>query len=260
LRSASGSAFLRLRAAEDRTLSPAGKAVDDAITSRRSIRAFLPIPVERAMVEHLLAVASRAPSGTNMQPWQVYALAGASKDRLADAVVAAHAAGEAEHNPEYTYYPDPFFEPYLGRRRKVGWDLYGLLGIERGEKERTHQQHARNFRFFDAAVGMIFTIDRRLRIGSWLDYGMFLENIMVAARGHGLDTCVQAAFASYPGPIRRHLALGEDQVIICGMSLGYADPDAVENTLATDRAPPHSFCRFMGFDDAAGAGPADPLR
>ncbi len=217
--------------------------VDAAITSRRSVRGFLPSPVPRALVEHILDMAARAPSGTNMQPWAAHVLTGAALERFCDTMEAAFLRGE-EETRDYRYYPDRFFEPYLGRRRDVGWGLYGLLGIAKGDVEPMRRQHARNFRFFGAPVGMIFTIDRRLEIGSWLDYGMFLENICVAARGRGLDTCPQAAFASFPHTIRRALGLDEWQVVVCGMALGHADPDEPANALQTTRAPANQFARF----------------
>ncbi len=219
--------------------------VDEAIASRRSLRAFLPTPVPKSVVEDILRVASRAPSGTNMQPWKVYVVAGDTKARLTEAILKDFFDQSAEHKQEYKYYPDRFPEPYQSRRRKVGWDLYGLLGIEKGDSERMQKQHARNHMFFDAPVGMIFTIDRVLEIGSWLDYGMFLENIMVAARGRGLDTCPQAAFAPYHTIIREVLGVPEEEIVICGMSLGYADDDAVENSLKTERAPVADFTTFF---------------
>jgi nitroreductase len=225
-------------------MTDASNPVDDAIASRRSIRAFLPTPVPRRTVEEILAVSSRAPSGTNMQPWKVHVVTGAAKDRLATTVRNAFLDRRGGHEQEYKYYPDRFPEPYLTRRRKVGWDLYGLLGIEKGDTERMRQQHARNHIFFDAPVGMIFTIDRALEIGSWLDYGMFLENIMVAARGRGLDTCPQAAFAPFHKVIRAELGIPESEIVICGMSLGYGDPDAPENALVTERAPVGEFATF----------------
>jgi nitroreductase len=225
-------------------MTDASNPVDDAIASRRSIRAFLPTPVSRRTVEEILAVSSRAPSGTNMQPWKVHVVTGSAKDRLAASVRNAFLDRRGGHEQEYKYYPDRFPEPYLTRRRKVGWDLYGLLGIERGDTERMRQQHARNHIFFDAPVGMIFTIDRALEIGSWLDYGMFLENIMVAARGRGLDTCPQAAFAPFHKVIRAELAIPESEIVICGMSLGYGDPGAPENGLVTERAPVGEFATF----------------
>jgi nitroreductase len=222
--------------------------VDDAITSRRSIRRFLPDPVPATTLEAILDAAARAPSGTNMQPWRGYALAGPAKDALIQAVQAVFDAGEAGHSQEVRYYPDTFFEPYLSRRRAIGWDLYGKLGIARGEAAKMKAQHRRNFQFFDAPVGMIFTIDRRLATGSWLDYGMFLQNVMTAARGLGLDTCAQAAWSHYHRAIRPVLGLADEETVVCGMALGYADPDAVENTLVTTRAPARSFMRFDGFN------------
>ncbi|RKK05620.1 nitroreductase [Pseudoroseomonas wenyumeiae] len=225
---------------------PAGAAgaVEAALHARRSVRAFLPQPVEPALVERLLAAAARAPSGTNMQPWRVHVVTGAARDRLCDALVEAHLAGQGEADPDYAYYPPQFFEPYLSRRRKLGWDLYGLLGIGKGDKERMRQQHGRNFRFFDAPVGMIMTIDRRLEIGSWLDYGMFLQGLATAAVAHGLGTCPQAAFAEHHRTIRRLLPIGEGEVVVCGMALGYPDWNAPENRLVTERVPVADFTTF----------------
>jgi nitroreductase len=220
--------------------------VDAAITSRHSIRAFLPTPISRETVEAILNVAARAPSGANTQPWLIHAMAGAELDRFRDAVEGAFLAGVQEAR-EYQSFTDPVFEPYLSRRREVGLGLYARLGIEKGDRERTGQQHARNFRFFDAPVGMICTIDRRLAIGSWVDLGIFLQNIAITARGRGLDTCMQAAFASFPFTIRRVLGLPEEQAIVCGIALGHADPNAVENGLETTRVPASEFASFRGF-------------
>nr|WP_279343135.1 nitroreductase [Geothrix paludis] len=222
-------------------------AVDAAITSRRSMRAFLPTPVPRAVVEDILRVASRAPSGTNIQPWQVHVLTGAAKARLCDRILAIYEdpAELARHEREYEYYPREWTSPYLERRRKVGWDLYGLLGIEKTDKAGMHAQHGRNFRFFDAPVGLIFSIDRIMQVGSWLDYGMFLEAIMVAARARGLHTCPQAAFTQFHRVIAEELAFRPDQMLVCGMALGYANPAAVENRLETERAPVAEFARFV---------------
>lgn len=218
-------------------------AVEEAVAQRRSVRAFLDTPVARETVERILALAARAPSGTNMQPWKVHVVTGAARDRLSAAVLAAF-DGPEKHTNEWAYYPKEFREPYRSRRRKVGWDLYGLLGIARGEAERMHAQHGRNFRFFDAPVGMIFSIDRHLEIGSWLDYGMFIQNVMVLARAHGLETCPQAAFAGFHKVIRAELGLDDEQVVVCGLSLGYADWSAPENTLITERVPLAEFVSF----------------
>ena len=223
-------------------------AVEAAITSRRSIRAFLPKPVAQADVEHLLDIAARAPSGSNIQPWKVHALAGTALKRLCDALMAEHASGITPES-EYQYYPRKFFEPSHSRRRKGGWDLYGLLGIGKGEHERMRAQHGRNLIFFDAPVGLIFTIHRDLEQGSWLDYGMFLQNVMVAARGMGLDTCPQAAFMPYHRTIQTKLEIPPEEMLVCGMALGYADPAAVENGLMTERAPAREFGRFVGWGE-----------
>lgn len=222
-------------------------AVDAAITSRRSIRAFLPTPVERATIEDILRVASRAPSGTNTQPWQVWVLTGARRQRLSQRILAVHDDPQerALHTEEYAYYPKVWQSPYIDRRRKVGWDLYGLLGIGKADKVRMHAQHGRNYAFFDAPVGLIFTIDRVMEVGSWLDYGMFLQNIMIAARARGLDTCPQAAFTQFHRIIADELGLPPQQMVVCGMSLGYADPAAVENTLVSEREPVAGFARFL---------------
>ncbi|HZW19837.1 nitroreductase [Noviherbaspirillum sp.] len=223
------------------------KFVDAAITSRRSIRAFLPTPVAREDIEAILDVASRAPSGTNCQPWKVYVLTGAARERLSGEILRAHndPCAAKEHTEEYAYYPREWVAPYIDRRRKVGWDLYTLLGLSRDNKAGMHAQHGRNYRFFDAPVGMIFTIDRVLETGSWLDYGMFLQNIMVAARGRGLDTCPQAAFTRYHRIIAKELALPENEMVVCGMSLGFADPDKIENSLVTERVPVSAFTKFV---------------
>jgi nitroreductase len=223
-------------------------AVDHAITSRRSIRRFLPTPVPRETIEAILQVASRAPSGTNTQPWQVHVLTGNSRQGLVDKIMAAYndpAQAEA-HQPEYDYYPPKWTSPFIDRRRKVGWDLYGLLDIGKADKERMQAQQGRNFAFFDAPVGLIFSINRIMGKGSWLDYGMFLQNVMVAARARGLDTCPQAAFNHYHGIIGEHLGLdAEQEMVVVGMSLGYADPTAIENTLLTEREPVSQFAKFL---------------
>jgi nitroreductase len=222
-------------------------AVDQAITSRRSIRAYLPTPVPRQTIEDILAVASRAPSGTNTQPWKVYVLTGAARQRLSARICAAHddPAQRSQHAEEYAYYPTEWRAPYVDRRRKVGWDLYSLLGIGKTDKARMHAQHARNYTFFDAPVGLIFTIDRVMQQGSWLDYGMFLQNIMVAARARGLDTCPQAAFTQFHRLIAQELGLPPEEMVVCGMALGHADPAAIENTLVTEREPVAGFARFL---------------
>jgi len=226
------------------TPSPAEIAVDAAIESRRSLRAYLDKPVPRDVIERILEVAARAPSGTNMQPWHVHVLTGAARDALANAVCAAFDTEPQAHEYEYDYYPSEFFEPYLGRRRKVGFDLYKLVGIAKGDAVAMRAQHRRNFEFFGAPVGMIFTIDRRLGKGSWFDYGMFLQNVMVAARARGLDTCPQAAWAQFHRVIAEQLQLPPEQMVVCGLALGYADDSDPANRLVTERAPVGEFAVF----------------
>ena len=222
-------------------------AVDAAIASRRSLRAFLPKLVPRQTIEDILAVAARSPSGTNTQPWKVYVLTGEAKTGLSQKIQAAFVdpVERAAHTDEYDYYPTEWKSPFIDRRRKVGWDLYGLLDIAKTDKARMHAQHGRNYDFFGAPVGLMFTIDRVMRQGSWLDYGMFVQNIMVAARARGLDTCPQAAFTQYHRIISEHIGAGANEQVVCGMSLGFADPDAIENTLVTERDPVNAFTRFL---------------
>ncbi len=222
-------------------------AVEEAITTRRSVRAFLPTPVPRATIERILEVAARAPSGTNTQPWKTYVLTGAPLQAMSDRLIAAYDDPDerALHTEEYAYYPTEWRAPFIDRRRKVGWDLYALLGIAKTDKERMHAQHRRNYKFFDAPVGLMFTIDRVMRQGSWLDFGMFLQSVMVAARGHGLDTCPQAAFTQFHRIIMAELGAPDNEQLVCGMSLGVADPQAVENRLVTEREPVSSFATFL---------------
>jgi len=219
-------------------------AVDGAIISRRSVRGFLPRPVARKAIDEILSVAARAPSGTNMQPWRVHVLCGESRQRLVDALLHAFDKEAGQHSNEYKYYPDVFFEPYLGRRRKVGLDLYSLVGVGKGDMVGRRAQSRKNYQFFGAPVGMIFTMNRNLNAGSWLDYGMFLQNIMIAARVRGLDTCAQGAFNLFHKVIRKELSLPEEDMVICGMALGYEDPQASENALQTERVPLDEFVIF----------------
>jgi nitroreductase len=226
-------------------------AVEQAIESRQSTRQFLSTVVPRATIERLLEVASRAPSGTNTQPWKVHVLQGASKDALVGKVCQAHDALRAnpelaaEYKEEYDYYPEKWVSPYIDRRRENGWSLYGLLGITKGDKDKMHAQHQRNFRFFDAPVGLMFTIDRVMGRGSLMDYGMFLQNLMVAARGHGLHTCPQAAWNGFAKIILPHIGAGADEMLVCGMSLGFADETALVNTFRTPRVSAAEFTTWL---------------
>ena len=218
--------------------------VEEAITGRRSIRAFLPKPVPRALIERIMTIAGRAPSGSNVQPWRVWVLEGAVRDEICRELVARYDRNEVGAR-EYNYYPVNWREPYLARRRACGWGLYGTLGIGREDKTRMHEQHARNYTFFDAPVGLIFSIDRDLEQGSWLDYGMFLQSIMVAARAFGLETCPQAAWLIFHDILQRRLAIPDTQMIVCGMALGYADPSDKVNTFTPDRMPAAEFVTWV---------------
>nr|WP_315218787.1 nitroreductase [uncultured Duganella sp.] len=230
--------------------TPEQQAVDAAITSRRSIRAYTPQPVAREDILQILQVAGRAPSGTNTQPWKVYVLEGERKQELSSAILAIHNDPEQAklHTEEYAYYPREWVSPYIDRRRKVGWDLYALLGLTRENKAGMAAQHGRNYEFFGAPVGLIFTIDRIMEQGSWLDYGMFLQSVMVAARGRGLDTCPQAAFTQYHRVIGSVLNIPENETVVCGMALGYADTTKIENSLITERMRVEEFVKFVVMD------------
>ena len=228
------------------SLADLRQAVDWALVTRRSVRAFLGTPVPRQEIESILDAARYSASGVNMQPWQVHVVTGESKARLSAAIkeIDDDPAQTAALEDPYDYYPREWVRPYLDRRRKVGWSLYGLLGIEKGDKERMHAQHGRNYSFFDAPVGLFFTIDRAMGEGSLLDTGMFLQSVMIAARGHGLHTCPQAAFLKFHQVIASELRIPESHMLVCGMSLGYADEASIENTLVTDREPVHAFTTF----------------
>jgi len=227
-------------------LPPSGVAVARALVSRRSVRGFQGTPVPRSVVLSILQLAARAPSGTNCQPWKVYVCMGAPRDALAQELVAAHFAATGEYVEEYAYYPKSWREPYLGRRRKLGWDLYGLLGIAKGDRDATARQHARNYSFFGAPVGLFFTLDRDLELGSWLDTGMFIQSVMIAARAYDLHTCPQAAFTPFHRIVRRHLAIPDTEVLLCGMALGHLDGTEIANALNTEREPATGFTRFVG--------------
>ena len=211
--------------------------VDLAMTSRRSVRAFLDTPVSREVVEDILRVAVRAPSGTNIQPWKMYVLHGAKRDELVKAVLHAHNTEPQNHQTEYDYYPKTWREPYLGRRRKIGWDMYGLLGIGKGDKAKMHAQHGDNYTFFGAPVGIMFTIDTEMEYGSWLDSGMLIQNVMTAARGRGLDTCPQQSWSTYHRVVKPIVGIPEGETLMCGLALGYEDRSAPINRLVTVREP-----------------------
>jgi nitroreductase len=232
-------------------LSAVLNPVDSAITSRMSARAFTQQAVPRALLEQILEVSSRAPSGTNTQPWKVYVLQGASRDSLVNKICTAHDAVRANpelannYKEEYDYYPTQWISPFIDRRRENGWSLYGLLGIGKADKDKMHAQHQRNYKFFDAPVGLMFTVNRVMGRGSLLDVGMLLQNVMVSARGHGLHTCPQAAWNGFANIIMPHIGAGEDEMLVCGMALGYADETDKVNTFHTPRVPAAEFTTWL---------------
>jgi nitroreductase len=225
--------------------------IDDVIQARMSARAFTSEMPSHELIQHILHVASRAPSGTNTQPWKVYVLEGNILAELCHKVCDAYEA--ISQNPEladqykeaYSYYPEKWFSPYIDRRRENGWSLYGLLGIEKGEKEKMFLQHQRNFQFFDAPLGLFFTIHRDLGTGSILDYGMFLQNIMISAQSHGLASCPQAAWNKFSKIILPTIGAGEEEMLVCGMALGYADQSDRINTFQTPRAKVEEFTTWL---------------
>lgn len=234
--------------------APANKAsetVEHAIRSRVSMRAFTQQAVSREIIADVLELAARAPSGTNTQPWKTYVLQGATRDGLVSKVCAAHDAVRADpslaaqYREEYDYYPTEWVSPFIDRRRENGWSLYGLLGITKGDKDAMHAQHQRNYKFFDAPVGLMFTVDKVMGRGSLLDYGMFLQNVMLAARAHGLHTCPQAAWNGFANIILPHIGAGDNEMMVCGMALGYIDEADKVNTFYTPREPAQSFTTWL---------------
>ena len=214
----------------------------EAITSRRSIRAFTDQQVPDELIRTILADAARAPSGTNIQPWNIIVLQGDARKDLVDAVQAAFDEGDRQSQDQY--YPTEFVEPYLARRRKIGWDLYGILGIEKGDYDKMAAQHRKNYEFFGAPVGIFFTLHETMRAGGWMDLGLYLANVMALAREHGLDTCPQAAWQEFGLVVEAHLGLPADQKMVVGLALGYEDTEAIVNTLRTERAPLEEFVEF----------------
>lgn len=217
----------------------------EAIRARGSTRAFLPTAVPRRLLRELIAAAGFAPSGSNIQPWHVHVASGAVRDSLC-ARVAAAARGGPEPAMSYAYYPSQWREPYLARRRACGWGLYGTLGIGRADREAAQAQQLRNFLLFDAPVGLFFTIDRDLNLGSWLDYGMYVQTLMLAATSLGLATCPQASWLAYEPLVREELSLRDEEQLVCGLALGYADPGAAVNRFRPAREPADAFVTWHG--------------
>ena len=219
--------------------------VSEAISGRQSIRAFdSERPVARETILEILSTAGRAPSGSNIQPWHVYVVSGEIKEQITRVCSERYLSGD-EGDAEYHYYPRVWREPYIGRRRQTGFGLYGLLGIERKDTAAVQAYRVRNYQFFDAPVGLFFTIDRDMELGSWLDYGMFLQSVMLSLRELGLESCAQQAFCPYHDDIMPLLDAPEDQMMVCGMSLGYPQRDALINSYRTQRLEAGDFTRFV---------------
>lgn len=219
--------------------------VFEAARTRRSIRGYKRDPVPAGTLREIVAAGRHAPSGSNIQPWRVHVLTGETLQRLGTAIQQAFLTDEPGHHRDYDYYTDPIGEPYLARRRQCGWGLYSTLGIARGEHEKSKTYRARNYNFFGAPAGLVFTIGRELERGSWLDYGMFIQTLMLAARARGLHTCPEASIASYPDIVRRELGIGDEQIVICGMAMGYADPDDIINTFQPPRIDVDDYAVFL---------------
>ncbi len=232
-------------------LSEQIRHVDDAISSRHSVRAFLNTPVKKQDVLDILSVASRAPSGTNTQPWKVYVVTGDTRQKMIDQVCQAqielfsNPALADQYQETFAYYPDTWISPFIDRRRENGWGLYGLLGIQKGEKEKMAAQQLRNYQLFDAPVALYFTVNKAMGIGSKMDISMMIQNVMVAARARELDTCPQAAWNPFHAIVLDVLQAPEDEELVCTVALGYADPEHIVNTFITPREPAENFTVFL---------------
>ncbi len=215
--------------------------VSEAIATRKTIRAFLSDPVPPATIREILVAAARAPSGGNLQPWRVYMLIGPARDELVRRVKVKRAETPMGDVPEYHIYPPELTEPYKTRRTRVGEMMYATMGIPREDRASRLKFFAGNWEFFGAPAGLIITIDRQMQQGQWSDLGMFLQNIMLLAREHGLHTCPQEAWAPFHKVIREYLSVPENEMIFCGMGIGYADEKAPVNSLVSERAPFEEF-------------------
>ncbi len=225
--------------------------VDSVITARHSVRAFLDTPVDTQTIKDILTVASRAPSGTNTQPWKVYVVTGDTRAQLIDNIFAAKQAiaddpSLADKFQEtFPYYPTEWISPFIDRRRENGWGLYGLLGIQKGDKEKMAAQQDRNFKLFDAPVGLFFTVNKVMGTGSKMDIAMMIQNVMIAAKARGLDTCPQAAFNHFHSVVLETIGAGDDEELVCTVALGYADESDIVNTFITPRVPVDEFAVFL---------------
>jgi nitroreductase len=223
---------------------------DDVLHQRRAVRAFKPDPVPLALVRELLECARRAPSGTNIQPWKVHVVSGPVRDRLVAEVLAHRETNPPDASAEFPRARRP--DVYTQRARALGKAMYSLIGIPKGDQAANWAQWGRNYTFFDAPVGLIFTIDKALDQMSFLDTGMFIQNLLLAAKARGLDTCPQGAWNNYWTVTRRVLGVPDDQWIVCGVSLGWADETHPVNTLVAEREPIEAFATFHGFEEDAG--------
>ncbi|HUJ02248.1 MAG TPA: nitroreductase [Rhizomicrobium sp.] len=215
--------------------------VFDAVASRFSCRAFLPTPIPERTVRDILERGARAPSGGNVQPWRVYALMGEARDELVRRVAEARKQHPMGEPPEYKIYPPHLSEPFRTRRFRVGEAMYATMNIPREDKAARLQFFSRNWEFFGAPVGLIFTMDRQMQEGQWADLGMFMQNIMLLAREKGLHTCPQEAWATFHSVIRDYLSIPQNEMIFCGMAIGHADDTAPVNALVAERAPLEEF-------------------
>ena len=216
----------------------------EAIKTRKSIRAFKKKKVTLTTIEKILELASFSPSGSNTQPWNVHVLYGKSLEKFTKEMVNEFLKNNKKLKLERLNYMETYRAPYLNRRRKVGWDLYNLLGIKKGDYKKTLDFHSRNYKFFDAPVGLIFTIEKDLGWMSWLDYGMFIQNISLVSRSFGLHTCPQAAWGLVYKKANKLLNLEKNFTVHCGMAIGYEDKRNKVNSLKTERENIKKFCKF----------------
>ena len=220
--------------------------VKEAFVSRRSVRRFLPDSISKEKIENILEGAAFAPSGHNIQPWHVYVVQGKKKLSMTNSIIEAIKDGSAkEMKNEFDYYPTEWFEPFVSRRRAVGFELYNLLGIGRDDFEARDKQMQENFHFFGAPVGMFITMDRRLATGTFMDVGMFIQSILVGARGEGLHSCGQVAFTKFHTLIAEQLKFKENEMLVCGVSIGYEDTSAPENALRVEKLQYSDFTTFL---------------
>ncbi len=212
----------------------------DALRARKSVRAFTKRPVARETVEAILADAARSPSGTNIQPWKVHVVMGAARDRLEAEVLAYREANPEDDKAEFPH-QGKRKEPYISRMRTLGKAMYGLIGIPKGDKRAGWEQWGRNYKFFDAPVGVIFTIDKELGPMSYLDLGIFIQSLMLSATTQGISSCAQGAWNQFWTPTKRVLGVPDDEYIVCGVSLGYEDTASPVNRLVSEREKLESF-------------------